>query len=193
MWIMDAANGSRAAVDCWAWHDNPVWAPDSSKSAFSRAYDAPPKLFIRGIDEMDADEAIPDGYFQTPADWSHDGRFIAFGNTTFSQIDNELKGDIWLVELAFTSNESCRTELYVEAFEPGESPRLVEERHLVSRQGASCLRWARNGKELFYLAGDGRLYAVPITLPPRLRIAEPALLFSISTEATAGVALFGWV
>ena len=89
--------------------------------------------------------------------------------------------------LAFTSNESGRTELYVQAFEPGESPRLVGERHLVSRQGASCLRWARNGKELFYLAGDGQLYAVPITLSPRLRIAEPALLFSISTEARAAL------
>jgi Tol biopolymer transport system component/DNA-binding winged helix-turn-helix (wHTH) protein len=216
MWIIDAQTGAaHRAIVGRGTVDSPVWAPDSSRLAFSRAYEAPPKLFVRGIGEMDADEAIPDGYFQTPTDWSHDGRFIAFGNTTFSQIDNELKGDVWLVDmaqgrkvihlintpfheanpafspdgrwLAFTSDESGRTELYVQAFEAGESPRLVGERHLVSRQGASCLRWARNGKELFYLAGDGRLYAVPITLSPRLGIAEPAPLFSISTEARAAL------
>jgi Tol biopolymer transport system component len=157
MWIIDAQTGAaRRSIVGRGTVDSPVWASDSSKLAFSRAYDAPPKLFIPGIGEMDANEAIPDGYFQTPADWSHDCRFIAFGNTTFSQIDNELKGDIWLVDmargrkvihlintpfhesnpafspdgrwLAFTSDESGRTELYVQAFEPGESPRLVGER-----------------------------------------------------------------
>ena len=134
---------------------------------------------------------------------------------TFSQIDNELKGDVWLVDmarnrkvvhlintpfheaspafspdgrwLAFTSDESGRTELYVQAFEGGESPRLTGERHLVSRHGAICLRWTRDGKELFYLAWDGRLYAVPITLSPKLKIAEPAPLFTIGMEARAAL------
>ena len=216
MWIIDSQTGAaRRAIVGRGTVDNPVWAPDSSKLAFSRAYDTPPKLFVRGIGEMDADEPIPEGYFQTPTDWSHDGRFIAFGNTTFSQIDNELMGDVWLVDmardrkvihlistpfheanaafspdgrwLAFTSDESGRTELYVQAFESGESPRLAGERHLVSRRGAICLRWARDGKELFYLAADGRLYAVPITLSPKLRIAEPTPLFTISTEARAAL------
>jgi hypothetical protein len=115
-----------------------------------------------------------------PGYWSQDGRFIAFGNTTFSQIDNELKGDVWLVDmahnrnvihlistlfheanpafppdgrwLAFTSDESGQTEVYLQAFEAGESPRLIGQRHLVSRpcpgrsrmtcntENASC-RW----------------------------------------------------
>jgi eukaryotic-like serine/threonine-protein kinase len=216
MWIIDAQTGAaRRAIVGRGTVDSPVWAPDSGKLAFSRAYDTPPKLFVRGIGEMDADEPIPEGYFQTPTDWSHDGRFIAFGNTTFSQIDNELKGDVWLVDmardrrvihlistpfheanpafspdgrwLAFTSDESGRTELYVQAFKSGESPLLVGERHLVSRRGAICLRWARDGKELFYLAADGRLYAVPISLSPKLRIAEPTPLFTISTEARAAL------
>lgn len=183
--------------------------------AFNRAYDTPPKLFLRGIGESDVDESFPEGYFQTPTDWSHDGRFIAFTNTAFSQIDKELKGDVWLVDmardrkvvhltstpfheanpafspdgrwLALTSDESGRTELYVQAFESGESPRLIGERYLVSRNGAISLRWARNGKELFYLASDGRLYAVPITFSPKLKIAEPTPLFTISTEARAAL------
>jgi Tol biopolymer transport system component len=212
MWIIDAETGAaRRVIIGPGTVDSPVWAPDSGRLAFGRAYDTPPKLFVRGIGERDAEETIPEGYFQTPTDWSYDGRFIAFGNTSFSQIGNELKGDVWLVDmarnrkvvplistpfheagpafspdgrwLAFTSDESGRAEVYVQAFEAGESPRLVGERHLVSRRGATCLRWARDGRELFYLASDGRLYSVPITLSPKLRIAEPSPLFIIGTEA----------
>jgi eukaryotic-like serine/threonine-protein kinase len=215
MWIIDAGTGAaRRTIVGRGLVDNPVWSPDSSKLAFSRAYDGPPKLILRGIGERDGDEPLPQDYFQAPSDWSHDGRFIAYTNTGFAQY-NELKGDVWLIDmarnrkvvhlintpfyeanpafspdsrwLAFTSDESGRSELYVQAFEAGESPRLAGERHLVSRQGASCLRWARDGKELFYLAWDGRLYAVPITLSPKLMIGEPAPLFKISTEARAAV------
>jgi hypothetical protein len=38
---------------------------------------------------------------------------------------------------------------------------------------------------LFYLAWDGRLYAVPVTLSPTLKFGEPAPLFTISTEASS--------
>jgi Tol biopolymer transport system component len=217
MWIMDAETGAaRRVIVGRGTVDAPVWAPDSRKLAFSRAYDTPPKLFVRGVGETDADESIPEGYFQEPTDWSRDGRFIAFTNTSFSQIDNEMKGDVWLIDmarnrkvvhlistsafheaspafspdgrwLAFTSNESGRTEVYLQAFESGESPRLVGERHLVSRHGAISLRWSRDGKELFYLAWDGRLYAVPIAFSPKLKIGDSAPLFTISTEARAAL------
>ena len=79
----------------------------------------------------------------TISDWSMDGRFIAFTNSS-SAINNELIGDVWLIDmargrkvirlistpfheanptfspggrwLAFTSDESGWTELYVQAF-----------------------------------------------------------------------------
>jgi Tol biopolymer transport system component/DNA-binding winged helix-turn-helix (wHTH) protein len=215
MWIIDAATGdARKAIVGRGLVDNPVWSPDSRKLVFSRAYEGPPRLSMRGIGEADVDEPIPQDYFQAPSDWSRDGRFIAYTNTAFA-IDNELNGDVWLIDmarnrtvihlidtpfheanpafspdgrwLAFMSNESGRPELYLQAFEAGESPRLTGERHLVSRSGAIALRWRRDGKELFYLAWDGRLYAVPVTLFPKLKFGEPAQLFTISTEARAAV------
>jgi Tol biopolymer transport system component/DNA-binding winged helix-turn-helix (wHTH) protein len=215
MWIIDAETGAaRKVIVGRGLVDNPVWAPDSARLAFSRAYDTPPKLFVRGIGEMDVDEPLPESYFEAPSDWSHDGRFIAYTNTAFAT-NIELNGDVWLIDmarnrkvvhlintpfheanpafspdgrwLAFTSNESGRTEVYVQAFEAGESPRLTGERHLISRSGAIALRWRRDGKELFYLAWDGRLYAVPVTLSPKLKIGERAPLFTISTEARAAM------
>jgi dipeptidyl aminopeptidase/acylaminoacyl peptidase len=89
--------------------------------------------------------------------------------------------------LAFTSNESGRTEVYVQAFEAGDSPRLVGERYLVSKHGAISIRWRPDGKELFYLAWDGRLYAVPISLSQRPKTGDPASLFAIDTEARAAI------
>jgi len=216
IWIIDSETGAaRQAIMDNGLVDNPVWAPDSTRLTFNHAYDGPPKLFVRGIGENDVSEPLPESYFQIPTDWSPDGRFIAFTNTSFAPVQNEMQGDVWLIDmarnrkvihligtrfheadpafspdgqwLAFTSNESGRMEVYIQAFEAGESPRLAGERHLASRNGAVSLRWRRDGKELFYLAQDGRVYGVPITLAPQIKIGEPASLFTISTEARAAL------
>ena len=216
MWIVDSNTGAaHLTIVGKGVVDNPVWSPDSRKLAFNRAYASGPKLFVRGIGESESDEPLPEDFFQAPTDWSNDGRFIAFTNTGFAQIENDIRGDVWLIDmfrnrkvvhlirtpfheanaafspdghwLAFTSNESGRTEVYVQAFEAGESPRLTGARHLVSRHGAIALRWRRDAKELFYLAWDGRLYATPISLSPKLTVGEPAPLFSIAAEARAAM------
>jgi DNA-binding winged helix-turn-helix (wHTH) protein/Tol biopolymer transport system component len=216
IWIIDTENGaSRRAIVGRGLADNPIWSPDSNKLIFGGAYESPSKLFISGIAENDVAEQLPEGYSQVPTDWSRDGRFIAYTNATFVQVENEMRGDIWLIDmdrgrkmvhlidtpfheaepafspdvryLTFTSNESGRSEVYIQAFEAGESPHMVGERHVVSRQGAISLRWRRDGKELFYLAQDGRVYGVPITLAPKLEIGKPVPLFTISLEARAAI------
>ena len=58
--------------------------------------------------------------------------------------------------LAFQSSESGQAEIYVEPF-PGPGPKSR-----VSTNGGIQARWRRDGRELFYLASDGRLMAVPI-------------------------------
>ena len=216
IWIINAATGdARQAVNGDTFVDNPVWSPDSSKLAFNRAFDSPPKLFIRGIGEQDAEEALPPSYFQFPEDWSPDGRFIAFTNTGFTHVQHEMQGDVWLVDmvagrkvipllhspfheanaafspdgrwLAFTSSESGQSEVYLQAFRGGDSPEVFGERLVVSRNGAECLRWARNGKELFYLGSDGFIYGVAINLSGAAKIGAPSPLFSINTEAMAAL------
>jgi eukaryotic-like serine/threonine-protein kinase len=89
--------------------------------------------------------------------------------------------------LAFTSDESGRTELYVQAFEAGEAPRLTGERHLVSRNGAIALRWRRDAKALFFLSSNSWVYAAPIVLSPLPNIGEAVSLFAISLEARSAL------
>jgi hypothetical protein len=72
------------------------------------------------------------------------------------------------------SNESGRFEVYVQPFPgPGDRERL-------STNGGAQVRWRHDGQELFYIALDERLMAVPIQFAP----AVPAL------KAGAPVALF---
>ena len=58
--------------------------------------------------------------------------------------------------IAFQSDESGQAEIYVQPF-PGPGPKSR-----VSTNGGIQVRWRPDGRELFYLAADGRLMAVPI-------------------------------
>src|SRR5882724_9478774 len=89
--------------------------------------------------------------------------------------------------LAFTSNESGRAEVYVQAFRSGDAPGVIGERHLVSSAGAQALRWRRDGRELFYLGFDGRVQAVPVKLSPKPEFGPATPLFTISNEAIAAI------
>src|SRR4030095_1633135 len=89
--------------------------------------------------------------------------------------------------LAFLSNESGQSEIYIQALDCGnDSLRVTGERFLISRLGAQCLRWRKNGRELYYMGADGRVYAVPLAFGAgRVRAGQPEALFTIDAEARA--------
>ena len=91
--------------------------------------------------------------------------------------------------LAFLSNESGQAEIYMQALDRGnDSLRVTGERFLISRQGAQCLRWRKDGKELYYLGSDGRVYAVPLAFGAgRVHAGQPEPLFTIDAEARAAI------
>ena len=74
--------------------------------------------------------------------------------------------------LAYVSDESGRSEVYVEPFRrPGERVR-------VSTDGGGQPKWRADGKELFYVAPSGRLMAVDVSVSAgRLEVALPVSLF----------------
>src|SRR5262249_3179273 len=71
----------------------------------------------------------------------------------------------WIV---FQSDESGRFEIYAQAF-PGPGAKVK-----ISTNGGAQPRWRHDGKELFYIALDGRLIAVSIG-PSNLGVAGPSL------------------
>jgi hypothetical protein len=75
--------------------------------------------------------------------------------------------------VAYTSNESGLSEIYVVPFPP--SP--TGGRWLVSKGGGVMPRWRRDGKELFYISPDSQMMAVDVTTAPEFHSGNPQPLF----------------
>jgi len=77
--------------------------------------------------------------------------------------------------LAFSSDDGsgARYDLFLAPF-PSMSPR-----RLVSRDGGTEPRWARNGRELFFKSG-GRMMAVSVAGGPVLEVSDPVPLFPLT-------------
>ena len=74
--------------------------------------------------------------------------------------------------ITFQSNESGRYEVYVQPF-PGPGAKVQ-----ISTRGGAQMRWREDGRELFYIALDIRLMAVPIrSSGERIDAGEPTALF----------------
>jgi hypothetical protein len=62
--------------------------------------------------------------------------------------------------LAFQSDESGRTEVYVQPFEGAASG--TRKRWLISSGGGGLPRWRADGAEMFYITSGGRMMAVDL-------------------------------
>ena len=183
LWLIDIARGvytrltSDPALDA-----NPVWSPDSSRIAFYSARKGA-SVFTKSVTVSGREEALLDTpYAPSPRDWSSDGRFLlyqelrpttgsdlwalpmsgdgkpfAVAQSPFNERDGQFSPDVkWI---AYASDESGRSEIYVQPF-PGPGDKTQ-----VSTAGGAQVRWRADGKELFYVALDARLMAVPMQLP----------------------------
>jgi hypothetical protein len=78
--------------------------------------------------------------------------------------------------IAFTSNESGRDEIYVQAMPPATVYRNL------SINGGHSPRWSHDGKELFFVSPDAEMMAVDITLDPINSPPVPHRLFQLKGE-----------
>ena len=102
-------------------------------------------------------------------DWSKDRKPIPIVQSPFQENEASFSFDgKWL---AYGSNESGRFQTYVMSF-----PALDLKRQ-VSTNGGSQPRWRRDGRELYYLAADGKLMAVDITAGATLDSGTPREMF----------------
>lgn len=92
---------------------------------------------------------------------------------TFNESSGQFSPDgHWI---AFQSDESGRSEIYVQPF-PGPGRKWQ-----VSSEGGVQARWRHDGHELFYVASDTRLMAVPIRLDSKggtVDVGKPVSLFT---------------
>ena len=72
--------------------------------------------------------------------------------------------------------------MYVQGFAPDRVPAAAGGKWQMSTAGGDKPRWSRDGKELYYIAPDRKLMAVPVTLGPRFQPGVAVPLFE--TTAT---------
>jgi len=199
IWLLETTRGvlSRFTSEN-ADNTAPRWSPDGRRLVFSSNRSGVYDLYLKSMTSAGSEElllATPQN--KSVTDWSRDGRFMLFRS-----VDPELSHDLWALPLdgdkrpfpvvrtrfvepygqfspdgrrvAYQSNESGRAEVYVQPF-PGPGAKIQ-----ISTNGGTQMRWRRDGKELFYLALDGRVMAVPIGPGPHAAFepGEPVPLFA---------------
>ncbi|PYR73808.1 MAG: hypothetical protein DMF87_24655 [Acidobacteria bacterium] len=180
-------------------HRSPIWTADSTRLAFAFQDPYSANIYIRTATGEGAEELLLRGGVNAyPMDWSSDGRWMLY------EQQGETTGlDLWLLPLegdrkpipylqtrahetqarfrpnasggprwmAYSSDESGRPQIYVDSIPPGA-------KYQISTEGGTLPRWRGDGKELFYLAPDGKLMAVGIAPGTSVTPATPSELFA---------------
>jgi len=170
----------------------PLWSPDdASLVSGSVRTGTEVDLYRRQLRAPEASEELllATSEPKFPTDWSADGRFLLY-----EALSQKRGLDLWALPMdgsrkaftvvqtdfneglgqfspdgkwvAYQSDRTGRAEIYLRPF-PGPGADVP-----VSVDGGAQVRWNSNGKELFYIATDNRLMAVPIRLLPGGTTAE---------------------
>jgi Tol biopolymer transport system component len=201
IWSIDLERGMETRITSEVGAElAPLGLRDGRGLIYSANRGMPPQLYLRDLATGTEKPLFPKpGFFQQAQDISPDGRTLAwversergtFGAWRASLSDTGkpvplLESPFHIAQLRFSpdgrfvaliSAESGRDEAYVMPYPgPGEKTR-------VSLEGASLLRWSRDGRELFYLSADRRLISVPIRTTSSLQLGPPTELFSVKEK-----------
>jgi dipeptidyl aminopeptidase/acylaminoacyl peptidase len=173
----------------------PVWTPDSTRVSYRRWTNNTFSMWWGPADRSVPPERLTDiGQAQSPASWSPDGRMVAF-----TQVNPETGADVYVLDMtgdrnprpfaqtrfaegspkfspdgryiAYTSNESGRNEIYVQAY-PGPGAKTQ-----VSVNGGTDAVWRLKRGELYYREGD-KMMTVQVSTSGSFQASKPKLLWT---------------
>lgn len=173
---------------------NPAWSADGRYVA----YNGPHGIYRKATEGGAPQELLlPSRTLAVPKSWSPDGRYLIY-----AQINPGTGADLLALPIgppdphplvlaqtqatedqgqfspdgrwvAYTSNESGQSEIYVIPFPPTPNGG----RWVVSRGGGVMPRWRRDARELFYISPDWKMMAVDVSTRPTFKSGTPHALF----------------
>lgn len=189
IWLRDLTRGTDIRLTSAASrNESPFWSPKGDHIVFASNRSGHFDLYRRATSGSGQDELLlADANNKTPNQWSRDGRFIVY-----SQPNPKSKNDLWVLPvgevaaanrkpisflqtefnefegqlspdgrwMAYTSDETGPLEVYVRPFPASDG------KWRISTAGGEQPRWRGDGKELFYVAADGKITAVPVKALP---------------------------
>jgi eukaryotic-like serine/threonine-protein kinase len=203
VWLFDLTRGNSTRFTSSPFGERmPLWSPDGTRVLFSATAQGPWDLFVKPASGGAQAALLASSTDKFCSDWSPDGRFV-----TFHVPVPRTRWDIWLLPtfgdrrplpylhtefdemqgrlspngrwMAYTSNVSGALEVYVETI-PASNGKWQ-----ISTAGGMDPHWRRDGKELFYIAADQMLMAVPVKTERTFEAGIPVPLFP--TRVSAGV------
>ena len=195
LWIRDFDRGTTTRFTFEPERDfDPVWSPDGRRIAFSTQRKNW-NLYVKdAAGTGEAEPLLESAEDKFVNDWSRDGAFIVFTSrgtdtgwdlwalpmggdhkpfplrkTKFAELNASVSPDGRF--LAYQSNESGRTEVYVQEFPEAKS------KWQVSPDGGRDPFWRADGRELYYRAPNAKLMAVPVEKAAVFTAGTPQPLF----------------
>jgi len=170
----------------------PAWSADATRLVFSSNRTFFNDLYVKNSDGAQEEKSVVHSDIDKFAnDWSKDGKYILYTEDTdlwFVTLP-DLKASLFLKApsvlrngqfspdgkwVAYASNETGKWEIYVTSFpKPGG-------KWQVSVGGGEQPRWRGDGKELFYLASNGKVMAASVTTGANFDASTPVALFQAS-------------
>jgi Tol biopolymer transport system component len=195
IWVTDLARKSMSPITFGRSDVSPVWSPRGKRLAFLRVAGKDVGVHIVDVTDASKDQFFEGTSGDGPDSWSPDEKYLVLqlgraGMTLFaldgsqkpipvgsrkgSSSQGKISPDGKFI--AFTSNESGRDEIYVQAMPPATVYRNL------SINGGRHPRWRQDGKELFFVSPDAEMMAVDITLDPVNSPGVPHRQFQLKRE-----------
>jgi hypothetical protein len=198
IWVTDLARKSSSPVTFGRGDVSPAWSPRRKRLAFLRLVGKDAGVHIVNVTDASKDQflegTIGAPISGAPISWSPDEKYLLLdgrpGRMTLFALDGSQKpipvgsrngrsGQGRISPdgkfIAFTSIESGRSEIWVQAMPPG----TLQKR--VSINGGQRPRWRGDGKELFFVSPDAEMMAVDITLDQINSPGVPHRLFPLKS------------